>query len=65
MKIINLEQNSFEWEINRMSGIGSSDAPSIMGVSPYTTALQLWNDKVTFKEPEDKFIYAKGHRLSL
>jgi putative phage-type endonuclease len=42
----NLEQDSVEWKELRKRCIGASDAPIIMGVSPYTTPYQLWNDKV-------------------
>ncbi|HEY5236132.1 MAG TPA: YqaJ viral recombinase family protein [Rhabdochlamydiaceae bacterium] len=35
-----------EWLEWRRGGIGSSDAPIIMGVSPWSTPLQLWKDKV-------------------
>lgn len=65
MEKVSLEQNSFEWELDRMSGIGSSDAPSVMGVSPYTTALQLWEAKVYLQASEDKFIFQKGHALEV
>ncbi len=40
-----MEQNSDKWLEWRKSGIGSSDAPVIMGVSPYKTPYQLWEEK--------------------
>lgn len=45
MKILTLEQNTPEWHEFRRTHIGASDAPIIMGVSPFRTPLQLWQDK--------------------
>jgi putative phage-type endonuclease len=41
--------NESEWLEWRMEGVGASDAPVIMGVSPWKTPYQLWKEKV-FKE---------------
>lgn len=41
----NLPQNSAEWLKWRQSGLGASDAPVVMGVSPFTTRFELWLDK--------------------
>ena len=60
---IEVEQGTFQWETLRNTAIGSSDAPSIMGDSPYTTKLELWLKKVNMETPEDNFIFARGHRL--
>jgi putative phage-type endonuclease len=38
--------NQKEWHEWRRNGIGSSDAAVIMGVSPWRTPLQLWENKV-------------------
>ena len=46
MKTINLEQNSPEWLEFRRTKIGASDAPIILGVSPFKTSYQLYLDKV-------------------
>lgn len=40
-----LVQGSKEWLAFRKKRIGSSDAPIIMGVSPWSTPYQLWRDK--------------------
>ena len=40
-----MEQRTEEWLEFRKSKIGSSDAPIIMGVSPWKTPLQLWEEK--------------------
>ncbi len=40
-----MEQRSTNWLDWRLQGIGSSDAPVIMGVSPWKTPYQLWEEK--------------------
>lgn len=56
--------NHEEWLAWRRQGIGSSDAPIIMGVSPYSTPYQLWEEKLGRVKPErNTFILDKGHRL--
>ena len=39
------EQRSESWLKYRKNRIGGSDAPAIMGVSPYCTRLKLWERK--------------------
>lgn len=55
MKVVSsVEQNSKEWHVWRNKGLGASDAPTIMGVSPWSTPFQLWLEKtgqVTRTEP--------------
>ena len=46
MKTIDLAQNSPEWLEFRRAKIGASDAPVIMGISPYKTPYQLYLEKV-------------------
>jgi putative phage-type endonuclease len=41
-----LKQGSAEWRAYRRGGIGCSDAPVIMGVSPWCSPLELWRIKV-------------------
>ena len=41
-RLINLEQGTYEWLEWRMGGLGASDAPVVMGVSPYSTSRTLW-----------------------
>lgn len=43
--VVELEQNTTEWKQWRSKKIGASDAPIIMGVSPFATPLQLWLQK--------------------
>jgi putative phage-type endonuclease len=44
------------WLKWRQGGLGSSDAPVIMGVSPWRTLLQLYDDKIA-PEPEESSNY--------
>jgi putative phage-type endonuclease len=43
-------QNTTEWLAWRKDKIGASDAPIIMGVSPFSTPYQLWMQKVGLSE---------------
>jgi putative phage-type endonuclease len=40
-----MEQRTESWEEWRSKGLGSSDAPIIMGASPWLTPYQLWEQK--------------------
>jgi len=44
------KQGTQEWLELRKKYIGSSDAPVIMGVSPWKTPYQLWQEKTGFEE---------------
>ena len=53
------------WLAYRRQGIGGSDAPVILGLSPYRSILELWEDKTGKKkmeEEENHFTYF-GHVL--
>ena len=58
-------QNSEEWYVWRKGGIGSSDAPIIMGISPYKSPLMLYQEKIdgSISETKASYIQEKGHRL--
>ena len=45
-----LEQGSPAWHLFRKSHLGASEMAAILGESPYTTPLQLWEEKVYGKE---------------
>jgi len=47
------EMSHDDWLIWRNCGLGGSDAPAIMGVSPWATPYQKWEEKVFGKKPED------------
>ena len=59
-----LEQQSEKWLEERKSRIGSSDIPIILGISPYKTPYQLWEQKVGLAPPQaENYATAKGHNL--
>ena len=41
------------WLQTRREGIGASDAGVLLGMSPYKTNVQLWEEKVGLTEPKD------------
>lgn len=48
----------------RKFSIGSSDIPIILGLSPYKTALQLWEEKTgKVSKPEQNFAQARGTQM--
>lgn len=49
-----LVQQTDEWLEKRRSMIGASDAPVIMGVSPWSTKYKLWQEKLQLIEPKRK-----------
>lgn len=49
----NLEQGSSAWHQWRSQGIGASEAPIIMGESPYQTPLMLWEVKTKRRPPQE------------
>lgn len=46
MKIINLDQGTPEWHKFRSNHIGASDCSSIMGLNPFKSERQVWEEKV-------------------
>lgn len=59
-------QSREEWLKYRKGGIGSSDAPVIMGVSPWSTPFKLYLDKIEPEVKEDdsnSFIKQKGNDI--
>ncbi|GHA65936.1 hypothetical protein GCM10009007_02960 [Formosimonas limnophila] len=67
MQTINLIQGSPEWHAHRRSHFNASDAPAMMGVSPYKTRAQLIKEYATGLTEEvdaqTQRIYDKGHRF--
>jgi putative phage-type endonuclease len=62
-KVIHLEQNTPEWLKFRQEKIGASDAPIILGVSPWKNTYQLWNEKVHGKENFESQAMKRGKDL--
>lgn len=59
-----MEQGSAAWLKWRQEGIGGSDAASIMGVSPYRTVLQIYEDKLGIGKPfVPNWATNRGHEL--
>ncbi len=55
-----------EWLRQRFEGIGGSDAAVVLGVSPFKSRIELWNEKVSKKidpESEEELIFQIGHAL--
>lgn len=42
-----------EWLKRRLKGIGASEASAIVGMNPYKTNVELWEEKTRRREPED------------
>jgi len=38
--------NRFDWLKERRTGIGGSDVPGVLGISPYSTPYTVWADKI-------------------
>jgi putative phage-type endonuclease len=52
-----------EWLSWRRSGIGSSDAPAIMKVSPWKNLLDVWEDKVYGEKDNDSDFKRRGREM--
>lgn len=59
-----LIQGSLEWKEYRKSRIGASDAPPIMGTSPWKTSYQLWREKIG-SENSNQMTYSMQRGLAL
>lgn len=46
-------ESDSEWRALRRQGLGGSDMASVMGLSPWKTALALWVEKTGRDEPDD------------
>lgn len=60
-----MDDKILEWHKDRLTGIGSSDAPVIMGVSPWSTILKLYEEKISteIKEQTENYAMQVGNRL--
>lgn len=61
LNIVNVKQGSPEWVTLRKDKIGASDAPVILGVSPWTTPFQLMEEKLglSVREESSSMRYGK------
>jgi len=57
-------QGSPEWLAHRKKHIGASDAPIILGTSPWSTPLKLWQEKLGLSEgPAENFAMRRGSEM--
>jgi putative phage-type endonuclease len=63
-RIERIWQNTPQWLVWRRGGVGSSDAPAIMGESPFASARRLWQLKTgRSAEPGETPAMRRGRRL--
>ena len=55
-----LIQGTSEWHALRQKSIGASDAAVILGISPWKTRLELWEEKMGFSTPNQTFKMLRG-----
>ncbi len=53
LETLHIVHNSPEWLAMRQTGIGGSDAAAILGLSPFKTNTEVWEEKVGLRVPED------------
>jgi putative phage-type endonuclease len=59
-----VRQATAEWAEARRSGIGGSDAPVVVGESPYRSPYELWAEKLRLVQPpEENEAMTWGRRL--
>lgn len=63
MRLVSVIQGTQDWLRWRRNKINASDAPSIMGTSPWKSALDLYEEKVFQFEQEDNIYKARGREL--
>lgn len=67
MKILNLQQGSAEWLAHRRTVRNASDAPAMMGASPYVTRAELVRQRATGIDREidaaTQRVFDKGHAV--
>lgn len=58
-----MQQNTPEWLEARKKKIGASDCPIVLGISPFKTAYELWEEKTgrAKKDDEENFAISKGN----
>ena len=52
MEIITLQQGSAAWHTHRATALNGSDAPAMLGISPYETRAALVQERATGIAPE-------------
>lgn len=64
-KIINAFKDRDEWLSWRSKGLGSSDAPVLMGVSPWKTYQALWEEKCGINQKPQKTNSAQAQGIAM
>jgi putative phage-type endonuclease len=69
MKTVNLTQGTPEWKQWRASRFTASDAPVMLGISPYRSRESLLREKAIGEAPEHSdatlALFAEGHRAEV
>ncbi len=64
MKIIeNMEQGTFAWKEFRKNHVGASDASTILGLNPWRTQIELWEEKVFGWEQDLSEVMKRGQDM--
>lgn len=67
MQIITLQQGSPEWHAHRATALNASDAPAMLGISPYKSRTELVKERATGVTPEvtqaQQRIFDRGHAI--
>lgn len=67
MQIITLQQGSPEWHAHRATALNGSDAPAMLGISPYKSRAALVQERATGitpeVTPEQQRIFDRGHAI--
>jgi putative phage-type endonuclease len=61
--IVNLVQGSTEWHEHRRNHRNASETPIVLGVSPWCTPYQLWQQKLGLAKPEVNGAMLRGTEL--
>jgi putative phage-type endonuclease len=61
--IVKLVQGSAEWHEHRRMHRNASETPIVLGVSPWTTPYQLWQQKLGLSTPEINHAMLRGTEL--
>jgi putative phage-type endonuclease len=61
--IVNLVQGSHAWHEHRRCYRNASETPAVLGVSPWLTAYQLWQQKLGLVQPEVNAAMLRGTEL--
>lgn len=67
MEILTLTQGSPAWHVHRATALNASDAPAMLGISPYKSRAELVRERATGISPdvtpEQQRIFDRGHAV--